>query len=103
MKLPKEIREKNDLTSTSNKNKKCSVRDCNEIAVRSLAENKWKKYMEDASLKYLENRQHKIYLCKNHYKDINKYRKSQEKFYQKKGFLDDSVSQGKVQKFDTME
>ena len=103
MKLPKEIREKNDLTSISNKNKRCSVRDCNEIAIRSLAENKWKKYVEDANLKYLDNRQHKIYLCKIHYKDVNKYRKSQEKFYQKKGFLDDSVSQGKLKKYDSME
>jgi hypothetical protein len=100
MKLPKELREKEDLKGASSKNKKCSIKGCNEVAIRSLSENKWKKYVDNADLNYIENRQHKIYLCKNHYRDVNKYRKSQEKFYLKKGFLDDDVSQGKVKRYD---
>lgn len=101
MKLPKELREKVDLKGASSKNRQCSIKGCSEDAIRSLSENKWKKYVDNADLKYIENRQHKIYLCKNHYKDVNKYRKSQEKFYVKKGFLDDDVSQGKIKKYST--
>jgi len=90
LKLPKELREKRDLSTVAGKDRKCSVKGCSENAIRSLSENKWKDYVEKANLKYVENRQHKIYLCKNHYKDANKFRKSQEKMYQKKGFLEDS-------------
>ena len=72
----------------------------NEIAIRSLSENKWKSFVEKADLKYIENKQRKIYLCKNHYKESNKYRKSQDKLYQKKGFLDDSVSEARVKRYD---
>jgi hypothetical protein len=78
----------------------CSIIDCKEPAIRSLSENKWKSYVETANLKYRENKQKKIYLCKMHYKDANKYRKSQEKEYQKKGFLDDAVSLGKIKRYD---
>ncbi len=100
MKLPKELREKSDLSATASKAKNCSVKDCKEIAIRSLSENKWKPYVEKAQLKYLENKQHKIYLCKLHYKDANKLRKSQEKKYQKKGFLEDSVGSAKGKRWD---
>ncbi|MHA1391182.1 MAG: hypothetical protein ACTSSC_02955 [Promethearchaeota archaeon] len=100
MKLPKELREKSDLSATASKTKNCSVKDCKEIAIRSLSENKWKPYVEKAQLKYLENKQHKIYLCKLHYKDANKLRKSQEKKYQKKGFLEDSVGSAKGKRWD---
>jgi len=84
MKLPKELREKSDLSATASKTKNCSVKDCKEIAIRSLSENKWKPY----------------YLCKLHYKDANKLRKSQEKKYQKKGFLEDSVGSAKGKRWD---
>ncbi len=100
MKLPKELREKGDLSNTASKSKNCSVKDCKETAIRSLSENKWKAYVEKAQLKYLENKQHKIYLCKLHYKDANKYRKSQEKKNQKKGFLEDSVGSAKGKRWD---
>ena len=100
MKLPKELREKKDLGSATIKERSCSIKNCNEIAIRSLSENKWKSYVEKADLKYIENKQHKIYLCKNHYKESNKYRKTQEKLYQKKGFLDDAVSGAKVKRYD---
>ncbi len=100
MKLPKELREKSDLSATASKAKNCSVKDCKEIAIRSLSENKWKPYVEKAQLKYLENKQHKIYLCKLHYKDANKLRKSQEKKYQQKGFLEDSVGSAKGKRWD---
>jgi hypothetical protein len=100
MKLPKELRENKDLGNTTTKQRTCSIRNCNEIAIRSLSENKWKSYVEKADLKYVENKQHKIYLCKTHYKESNKYRKSQEKLYQKKGFLDDAVSAGKMKRYD---
>lgn len=91
MKLPKELRDKRDLVR-SDRNKKCSIRDCSEIAIRSLSENSWKIFIEKAGLKYIKNSAHKVYLCKSHYNQCNKYRKSQEKIFQKKGFLDDSVS-----------
>lgn len=100
MKLPKELREKGDLSTTASKTKSCSVKDCKETAIRSLSENKWKPFVEKARLKYLENKQHKIYLCKLHYKDANKYRKSQEKKYQKKGFLENTVASAKKKNWD---
>ena len=90
MKLPKELREKKDLTGAANKAKTCSVRDCSEPAIRSLSENKWNTYIEKTGLITEENKQHKIFLCKAHYKEANKVRKSQEKMYQKKGFLDNT-------------
>ncbi|MFX1274822.1 MAG: hypothetical protein ACFFBP_12430 [Promethearchaeota archaeon] len=90
MKLPKEIREKKEITGTVGKEKKCIVIECDETAIRSLSENKWKNYVEKAKLKIEENKQHKIFLCKTHYKEVNKLRKSEEKLYQKKGFLDNS-------------
>jgi hypothetical protein len=91
MKLPKELRDKRDLGGAV-KNRKCSVKACNEIAIRSLSENTWKKYIEHAGLKFQENSVHKIYLCKLHYNQSNKFRKSQEKSFQKKGFLNNSAS-----------
>ncbi|MFX1309531.1 MAG: hypothetical protein ACFE9M_12035 [Promethearchaeota archaeon] len=91
MKLPKEIKDKKDLTR-STKSRKCSILDCSEIAIRSLSENSWKNYIEKAGLTYTKNSQHKIYLCKKHYNQSNKYRKSQEKIFQKKGFLDNSIA-----------
>jgi hypothetical protein len=100
MKLPKELREKGELSNTAIKEKKCSVKGCGLIAIRSLSENKWKIYVDKANLSYMENKQHKIYLCKEHYKDANKYRKAQEKQYQKKGFLEDSRSAGKIKRWD---
>ena len=91
MKLPKEIKDKKDLTRSA-KSRKCSIKGCDEIAIRSLSENSWKKYIKKAGLKYNENSQHKIYLCKRHYNQSNKYRKAQEKIFQKKGFLDNSIA-----------
>lgn len=100
VKLPKELREKGDLSATAIKAKNCSIKGCKEIAIRSLSEKKWKLYVEKARLKYIENKLHKIYLCKLHYRDANKYRKSQEKKYQKKGFLENSVASAKGKRWD---
>ena len=100
VKLPKELREKGNLSGTANKGKKCSIKGCGELAIRSLSQNKWKPYVEKANLKYYENKQHKIYLCKIHYKDANKYRKTQEKKYQKKGFLENSNSLGRGKRWE---
>ena len=100
VKLPKELREKGDLSAIASKDKNCSVKDCKESAIRSLSENKWKAYVEKAQLKYHENKQHKIYLCKLHYKDANKYRKSQEKKYQKKGFLENTAASARKKNWD---
>jgi len=100
VKLPKELREKGDLGATANKGKRCSVKACEELAIRSLSQNKWKVYVEKANLKYYENKQQKIYLCKIHYKDANKYRKTQEKQYQKKGFLENSTALAKGKRWD---
>ena len=97
MKLPKELREKRELAGSASKQKICSIQECGKQAIRSLSENKWQKYLEKAKLKTIENRAHKVFLCKEHYKDVNKLRKSEEKLYQKKGFLDDKkgVKKGK--------
>ena len=92
MKLPKELREKSDLSGTASKAKICSVKECGESAIRSLSENKWSKVCEKARLKLNENRLRKIFLCKKHYKEANRMRKSDEKLIQKKGFLEDSIS-----------
>ena len=66
MKLPKELRERNELTKSGNA-KKCSIKGCNENAIRSLSENAWKPYLKKADLMYETNKLHKIYLCKAHY------------------------------------
>lgn len=95
MKLPKELREKRDLRGTGSNTKLCSVKECGKSAIRSLSENRWSKFVEKAKLKIDENKKHKIYLCKTHYKDVNKVRKSEEKLYQQKGFLDDSYASKK--------
>ena len=100
MKIPKELREKRDLSGTASKAKVCSVKECGESAIRSLSENKWSKFVEKAKLIVDENKKHKIYLCKTHYKDVNKVRKAQEKVYQQKGFLDNSHA-GKKGKWDS--
>ena len=100
MKLPKELRDRQDLGGTQVKGKNCSVRGCSELAIRSLSENKWKKYVEKADLQIYENKQRKIYLCKNHYKESNKIRKSDEKYYHKKGFLEDSKAIGRSKRWD---
>jgi len=91
MKLPKELRDKRDIGGTAKK-RKCSVLDCNENAIRSLSENAWKKYVEKAGLKLKDSSSRKFYLCKPHYSQSNKFRKTQEKNFQKKGFLDNSAS-----------
>ncbi|MFX0003362.1 MAG: hypothetical protein ACFE9C_15925 [Candidatus Hodarchaeota archaeon] len=91
MKLPKELKDKEDLTRMA-KSKKCSITECGEIAIRSLSENSWKNFIEKVGLKFNSNPFHKIYLCKRHYNQTNKYRKSQEKIFQKKGFLDNSIA-----------
>ncbi|MFX0023412.1 MAG: hypothetical protein ACFE9S_13880, partial [Candidatus Hermodarchaeota archaeon] len=91
MKLPKEIKDKTELTRLA-KNRKCSIQGCSEIAIRSLSENSWKNYIEKVGLKFNSNSFHKIYLCKPHYNQANKYRKSQEQIFQKKGFLDNSAT-----------
>ena len=91
MKLPKELRTNKALGSKDSKGKICSVKECNEVAIRSLSENRWNKFIEKAKLKIDENKRHKIYLCKVHYKEANKIKKSEEKLYgQQKGFLQDS-------------
>lgn len=100
MKLPKDLRERTNFSGTENKKIKCSVNDCGELAIRSLSENQWSKYIEKANLKIDENKQHRIFLCKRHYKEVNKVRKSQEKLYQKKGFLDNTPVASKQKHFD---
>jgi hypothetical protein len=91
MKLPKEIREKQSLASKG-QNKNCSVINCRNEAIRSLSENKWKKYTETVGVQYKENRLKKIYLCKKHYKLLKKERQRDKDLFQKKGFLEDSYS-----------
>ena len=91
MKLPKELRDKSELAGIV-KRKDCSVKSCSENAIRSLSENAWKKYVETGGLKIKDNPHRKIYLCKSHYYQANKFKKSLEKNFQKKGFLNNSRS-----------
>ncbi|MFW9988203.1 MAG: hypothetical protein ACFFC3_06065 [Candidatus Odinarchaeota archaeon] len=91
MKLPKELKDKSDIGGIE-KNRLCSIKGCDKVAIRSLSENAWKQYVENSGLKYKENSRRKIYLCKIHYNQSNKYRKSQDKIFQKKGFLDNSLA-----------
>ncbi len=93
MKIPKELREKEGLSGSIVKDKKCSIEECGEEAIRSLSEEKWGSVIKKAGGKYTENKQHKIFLCKKHYKEYNKERKSEDKLVQKKGFLDKDHSQ----------
>lgn len=95
MKLPKELREKQELRTPGGRTKFCSILDCRKEAVRSLSENKWKDYVEQANLSYKENRLNKIYLCKKHYKQAKKVRQKEEKQFRKKGFLDDARPSGR--------
>ena len=88
MKLPKELRDRQGLGGAGKKIRHCSVRGCNKVAIRSLSEEKFGSYAEKARLKLDDNRLRKLYLCKEHYNLINKERKSHEKLYKKKGFLD---------------
>lgn len=90
MKLPKELREKKEIIGVKTKEKLCSVKECGKPAIRSLSEKQWASYVEKAKLSINENKNHKIYLCKAHYKEVSKPRKSEEKIYQKKGFLADA-------------
>ena len=94
MKFPKELRDKREIGGRV-KTKKCSVKECSENAVRSLSENAWKKYIEKAGLKLKDSATRRLYLCKPHYNQSNKLRKSQDKIFQKKGFLDNSSSSRK--------
>lgn len=91
MKLPKELRDKRDLGGIFKK-RKCSIKDCSETAIRSLSENSIRIYIEKAGLSFNENSLHKIYLCKKHYSQSNKFKKTQEKLFQKKGFLDNATA-----------
>lgn len=58
----------------------------------SLSRDAWKIYIEKTGLKLKDSSNRRIYLCKAHYSQSNKFRKSQEKNFQKKGFLDNSAS-----------
>ncbi|MHA1724393.1 MAG: hypothetical protein ACTSXH_06065 [Promethearchaeota archaeon] len=93
MKFPKKLKEKQDL-KLMEKNRNCSVKNCSQVAIRSLSENKWGTFIEKAGLKIVENKNKKVYLCKNHYNKVKKIKKSQEKLYQQKGFLDDFNGKG---------
>jgi len=93
VKFPKELKEKQELNLTE-KNKNCSVKNCSQVAIRSLSENKWGSFIEKAGLKIVEHKNKKVYLCKSHYKKVKKIKKSQEKLYQQKGFLDDFNDKG---------
>ena len=94
MKIPKGLRDKRDIGGTA-KTRKCSVSECSENAIRSLSENTWKKYIEKAGLKLKDEPARRLFLCKPHYNQSNKVRKSQEKIFQKKGFLDNKSSSKK--------
>lgn len=87
LKLPKELREKKEMGVKENSEKICSVKDCGQPAIRSLSEDKYTTYVESLNLNLEENKQHKIYLCKEHYKEVSKKRKTDDKLIQKKGFL----------------
>ncbi len=96
MKLPKELQEDKFLKDRTGKRHSCSIIGCKKEAVRSLSEDKWEGYLKKAGLNYEENRMRKIYLCKTHYKESKKAKKEEDKFNQKKGFLRDASSSGRL-------
>ncbi len=95
MKLPKEIQEKQYLKTAGGMKRTCSVKGCNNEAVRSLSEETWEGYLRLADLDYVENRNKKIFLCKKHYNEAKKVKKEEDKYNLKKGFLQDSRYSGR--------
>ncbi len=90
LKLPKELQQ--NKIGPRRINKKCSVKECVEIAIRSLSKQKWESYTKRANLKLKKSKARNIYLCKEHYKATNKYRKSTEKITKKNIFTENSRS-----------
>ena len=95
MKLPKELHEKQELKIGGDVHRTCTIVGCRKTAIQSLSEKKWKDYLDKAKIKYVENRKKKIYICKDHYKEVKKIKHREEKYYQKKGFLDNSLPFGR--------
>ncbi len=91
LKLPKELHDRRDLDSKIGKTKKCTIKGCKKTAIRSVSENKWKDYIEKAGFSFIENRAKKVYICRDHYKEVKKVKQKEEKFSQKKGFLNDAL------------
>lgn len=90
LKLPKELQQNKKGYGPSRINRKCSVEECGEIAIRSLSKQKWEPYAERANLKLKKSKGRNFYLCRVHYKDVNKYRKSAEKLTKKNVFTENS-------------
>lgn len=88
VKLPKELQQ--NKIGPSRISRQCSVKECEEIAIRSLSKQKWESYTKRANLKLKKSKARNFYLCKGHYKSANKYRKSTEKITQKNVFTENS-------------
>lgn len=90
VKLPKELQQNKKGPGPSRINKKCSIEECGEFAIRSLSKQKWESYAERANLKLKKSKDRNFYLCKVHYKAANKYRKSAEKLTRKNIFTENT-------------
>ncbi len=88
MKIPKEIREKEQYGAHLASKERCSVRECDKKAIRSLSEYQWQTYFDSVGLPFLKNKRKKIFVCKVHYNKVSKEKKEREKPNKKKGFLE---------------
>lgn len=81
--MPKELKETQNA-----KNKKCSIHDCWNNALRSVPESEWESAVRLAGLKYIGKKGFKIYLCKEHFNQAKRNKsKSNNHGASKKGFL----------------
>jgi hypothetical protein len=88
VKIPKELRQNHRGATSGRTNKQCSIEACEEVAIRTLSKQKWESYLNLADLKIKETRNRNIYLCRQHYKSANKFRKSEEKITGKNIFTE---------------
>ena len=94
VKLPKEMQQGKKGVPAGKIDKKCMVQDCHEMAIRSLSKQKWEPYIDKAKLKIVESKKRNLFLCKAHYKEANKIRKSEKKATKKNVFTEGDQFRG---------
>lgn len=84
--MPKALKETQNI-----KNKKCSIHDCLNKALRSVPEQEWESAVKLAGLKYIRKSRMRISLCKEHYTQAKKHKsKINKTSANSKGFLSNS-------------
>lgn len=88
MKIPRQIRENGNNNPSG---RKCSIRDCNNDASRTVSEVEYSSHIKSQGYSHENNRNKKLYLCRHHYSKFNKTKSRKERFITKKGFLENSL------------